>query len=299
MGYQDYKRNRHAELEQINAKLKEQTTASYEKDARYWQPVVDKAGNGLAVIRFLPAPDGEDLPFVRLFTHSFKGPGGWYIEKSLTTLGGKDPVGEANSKLWATEIDANREIARRRKRRLGFISNIEVLKHSARPEDEGKVFLFNYGKKIFDKINDKMNPAEELGVDGWNPFDLFDGANFILKIKKVGEFRNYDDSSFADRAPHHGGDDAKLEAVFAKLHSLQAEIAPGQFKSYDELEKKFLRVIGENTDGAGRGRERAEQRAERTERVEATKAEARDEVPFDADEAEDDPSAFFKKLAAR
>lgn len=296
MSFMDLKRNSASALTQLTEKLKEQNTSSFERDARYWQPVVSKEGNGLAIIRFLPQPAGEDLPFVRKFSHSFKGPGGWYIEKSLTTLGQKDPVGESNSKLWETEIEANREIARKRKRKLGFISNIQVLKHSARPEDEGKVFLFEYGKKIFDKINDKMNPPEELGedVEAWNPFDFWTGADFILKIKNVAGFRNYDDSQFKPQSALHGGDDAKLEEVYNKLYSLSAEIAPDKFKTYEELEKKFLRVIGENSVGDRRSRDREDERQTSREQIERLTQSSNSED----DESEgDDPADFFKKLA--
>lgn len=303
MSFLNLQRNRASELEKINAKLKEQNSGGFERDPNFWQPVVDKNGNGIAIIRFMPTPNNEDLPYVRKFSHSFKGPGGWYIEDSLTTIGQKDPVGEANSKLWDTEIEANQEIARKRKRKLGFIANILVVKHAARPEDEGKVFKYQFGKKIFDKLNDKMNPPEELGEAGWNPFDFWAGANFVLRIKKVGDFRNYDDSGFQDRTPLFGAADGedtadgKLAALYEKLHSLQAEVDPAKFKSYEELERKFLKVIGEN-----RTSEEPAPRARRQET--APTSTARDEEPpFDMNDSGDtggeseDPASFFKKLA--
>jgi hypothetical protein len=177
-------------LEELNKKLA--SVAGNEgrgSDDRFWTPTVDKAGNGYAIIRFLPAPGEEDVPFIRLFDHGFQGPGGWYIENSLTTIGKDDPVSEHNSKLWNSGIEANKEIARKQKRRLHFISNIYVVQDSGKPENEGKVFLFKYGKKIFDKLNETMNPqfADEEAV---NPFDLWAGANFKLKIRNVEGYRN-------------------------------------------------------------------------------------------------------------
>jgi hypothetical protein len=284
MSFLDLKRNSASALTQLTDKLKEQRTSSFERDARYWQPVVSKEGNGIAVIRFLPAPEGEDLPFVQKFSHSFKGPGGWYIENSRTTINEKDPVAESNSKLWETEVESNRDIARKRKRKLGFVGNILVLKHTARPEDEGKVFLYGFGKKIFDKLNDKMNPSEETGETPFNPFDFWNGADFILKIKNVATFRNYDDSQFKAQSPLFDGDDAKLEAIYKQLYSLKAEIAPDKFKSYEELEKKFLRVIGETGS-----------------RVEPRQQAARKEEPEVSEDGieEEDPASFFEKLANR
>lgn len=291
----DLKRNRQTAIEDIKRKLDEQSSAqsSFDKDPRYWQLVVDKSGNGLAIIRFLPTPADEDLPFVRKFSHSFKGPGGWYIEKSRTTLGEKDPVGEANSKLWETGDEEKRKIARNRKRRLGFISNILVLKHAARPEDEGKVFLYEYGKKIFDKINDKMMPPEELGDAPMNPFDFWDGADFILKIKKVSDFRNYDDSTFKAPSQLFGGDETELERIYGSLHSLTTEIAADKFKSYEELERKFLKVTGQDEAPARREKDRSDGKL--LEKAGAG-VDAEDEPETVGEDGAEDPQDFFARI---
>ena len=178
------------EVQKLNA-----PTQGSQEDNRLWKPEVDKAGNGYAIIRFLPAPDGEDKPYVRIWDHGFQGPGGWYIEKSLTTLGQKDPVSEYNSQLWNSGIEANKELVRKYKRRLSFISNIYVVKDPAHPENEGKVMLYKYGKKIWDKIELAMNPEFE-DEQKINPFDFWEGANFKLKIRNVEGYRNYDKSEF-------------------------------------------------------------------------------------------------------
>ena len=166
-----------------------------DRDEGYWRPELDKSGNGYAVIRFLPAPEGEELPWARIWNHGFQGPGGWYIENSLTTLGQKDPVSEYNSQLWNSGIEANKEIARKQKRRLNYTSNVYIIKDPANPQNEGQVKLYRYGKKIFDKINDLMNPEFE-DESPVNPFDLWEGANFKMKIRKVEGYSNYDKSEF-------------------------------------------------------------------------------------------------------
>ena len=182
-------------------------------DDRLWKPEVDKAGNGYAVIRFLPAPDGEDLPWAQVWSHAFQGPGGWYIENSLTTLGKKDPVSDLNRELWNSGIDADKETARKQKRKLNYYSNIYVVKDSANPENEGRVFLYRYGKKIFDKIMESMQPAFE-DEEPVNPFDLWKGADFKLKITNVAGYWNYDKSEF-DRPSTMGGfEDDRLEQIW-------------------------------------------------------------------------------------
>jgi hypothetical protein len=214
-------------------------------DNRFWKPEVDKAGNGYAIIRFLPTPgaDGDEgTPYVRIWDHGFQGPGGWYIEKSLTTLGQKDPVSEYNSQLWNSGIEANKELVRKYKRRLSFISNIYVVKDPAHPENEGKVMLFKYGKKIWDKIELAMNPEFEDEVK-INPFDFWDGANFKLKIRKVEGYRNYDKSEFEPKAPLMEDDD-ELENVWKQEHSLAAFVDPKEFKSYDELKTRLNKALG-------------------------------------------------------
>ena len=210
-------------------------------DDRLWKLEVDKGGNGYAVIRFLPAPDGEDLPFVKLYSHAFQGPGGWYIENSLTTLGQKDPVSEFNSQLWNNGTDAGKDTARKQKRKLTYISNIYVVKDPTNPQNEGKVFLYKFGKKIFDKITAAMQPEfeDEEAID---PFDFWAGANFKLKAKNVAGYRNYDSSEFAATGALLEDDDA-LEALWKKQYSLSEFTAADQFKSYDDLQKRLDQVL--------------------------------------------------------
>ena len=241
------KRSTGSNLDRLSKELGKlaNNTNQRESDDRFWQPEVDKAGNGYAVIRFLPAPKGEDLPWVRIWSHGFQGPGGWYIENSLTTLGQKDPVAEMNSKLWNSGNDKDKEVARKQKRRLSYIANIYVVKDPANPQNEGKVKLFKFGKKIFDKINELMTPQfeDEKAV---NPFDFWAGANFKLKIRNVEGYRNYDKSEF-DRSEPLSNDDSELERIWASQNALQAFVAPDQFKSYSELKARLDRVLGEPT----------------------------------------------------
>jgi hypothetical protein len=215
-------------------------------DDRFWSPDVDKAGNGYAVIRFLdtPAVDGEDgLPWVQVWNHGFQGPGGWYIENSLTTLGKADPVSEHNTVLWNSGIEANKEIARKQKRRLTYIANILVVSDAKRPENEGKVFLYKFGKKIFDKINEQLAPQfqDETPL---NPFDFWKGANFKVKIRQVEGYRNYDKSEFEGASALFEGDDAKIEKVWKNAYSLKEFLDAKNFKSYDELKAKLNKVLG-------------------------------------------------------
>ena len=215
-------------------------------DDRFWKPTVDKAGNGYAVLRFLPAPEGEDLPWVRYWDHGFKGPTGlWYIENSLTSIGQPDPVGEINSVLWNTGRDEDKAIARDRKRRLHYVSNVLVISDPSNPSNDGKVFLFKFGKKIFDKIMDVMQPQfqDEAPV---NPFDFWEGADFKLKIRNVEGYRNYDKSEFAAATALMDGDDEKLEGVYNRLNSLSEFLDPKNYKTYAELKAKLTRVLGEN-----------------------------------------------------
>lgn len=230
-------------IEQLNSNASNQDA----NEDNFWRPEVDKAGNGYAVIRFLPAPavDGDEgLPFTKIYTHGFQGPGGWYIENSLTSLNQKDPVSEYNSELWNSGIEANKEIARKQKRRLTYISNVLVIEDPKHPENNGQVKLFKYGKKIFDKITDAMNPPPEFGETPVNPFDLWKGANFKLKIRKVEGYQNYDKSEFDGPSALYDGDDAKLEALWQSEHSLKQFLDPKEFKSYDELKVRLTRVLG-------------------------------------------------------
>ena len=216
-------------------------------DERLWKPEVDKAGNGYAVIRFLPAPDGEDLPWAQVWSHAFQGPGGWYIENSLTTLGKKDPVSDLNRELWnaGAEGSPQRDQARKQKRKLNYYSNIYVVKDSANPSNEGRVFLYRFGKKIFDKIMESMQPAfeDETPV---NPFDFWKGADFKLKITRVAGFWNYDKSEFAEPSTLGGFNDKELEALWKEEHSLAAFTADDQFKSYEDLKFRLESTLKGN-----------------------------------------------------
>ena len=263
-------------------------------DDRLWKLEVDKTGNGYAVIRFLPAPDSEDLPFVKLYSHAFQGPGGWYIENSLTTVGQKDPVSEYNTTLWNNGTDAGKDAARKQKRKLTYISNIYVVKDPANPENEGKVFLYKYGKKIFDKLTAAMQPEfeDEEAID---PFDFWQGANFKLKAKNVAGFRNYDSSEFAAVSPLLDDDDA-LEALWKKENSLQEFVAADQFKSYDELKTRLGYVLGNKTasrpviDDEFSNEDSDRGSAEELVTAAVSKSPA-------VEEDDDDPLKYFAKLA--
>ena len=245
--FSKFKKNR-SSLEKLTKAIQDtvQPQENSKEDTRFWQPEVDKAGNGMAIIRFLDAPavDGDDgLPWVKLFNHGFQGPGGWYIENSLTTLGQKDPVSEYNSTLWNSGIEANKEIARKQKRRLVYIANVLIISDPKNPENEGQIKLYKFGKKIFDKINEAMNPQfeDEKAV---NPFDFWEGANFKLKIRNVEGYRNYDKSEFESPSALFDGDDAKIESIWKKSYSLKDLIDPKHFKSYDVLKAKLDKVLG-------------------------------------------------------
>ena len=224
----------------LGSENKEQNKSKYQDD-RFWKPELDKTGNGYAVIRFLPAVEGEDLPWQRVWSHAFQDVGGWYIENSLTTLGQKDPVSEENTRLWNTGLDSDKEIARKRKRKLSYYSNALVISDPKHPENEGKVFLFKFGKKIFDKITEAMQPAfeDEKPV---NPFDFWKGANFKLKIRKVDGYWNYDKSEFEAVSPV-AEDDEKIKSIWKQQHALKPFLDPSNFKTYDELKEKLNRTI--------------------------------------------------------
>ena len=265
--------------------------ASYVDD-RYWKLERDKSSNGYAIIRFLDSPANEDFPFVKIYSHGFKGKGGWYIENSLTTIGKQDPVSEANSELWNSGIDSNKQIARDRKRRLQYISNIYVVQDSAHPENEGKVFLFKYGKSIFDMIQAAGAPEfdDETPV---NVFNLFSGANFKLKARKADGFVKYDKSGFDEPSQWLESED-EMETLYNGLYSLNAEIAEDQFKSYDELTKKFNRTIGVTTSDTSSFTAESVSTPTRNA-VNATAASA-DDIPI-AGAEEDDTMSYFSKLA--
>ena len=263
-------------------------------DDRLWKLDVDKSGNGYAVIRFLPAPNGEDLPFVKLYSHAFQGPGGWYIENSLTTLGQKDPVSEFNTTLWNNGTDAGKDTARKQKRKLTYISNIYVVKDPANPENEGRVFLFKYGKKIFDKITAAMQPEfeDEEAID---PFDFWQGANFKLKAKNVAGYRNYDSSEFTAQSPVLEDDDA-LEALWKKENSLQDFVAPDQFKTYEVLRARLESVL--RTATANRVDEDLEDESEGRGTITPDVKEPVVTAPAASSDDDDDTLSYFAKLAA-
>ena len=262
-------------------------------DDRLWKLEVDKGGNGYAVIRFLPAPDGEDLPFVKLYSHAFQGPGGWYIENSLTTLGQKDPVSEFNSQLWNNGTDSGKDTARKQKRKLTYISNIYVVKDPANPENEGKTFLYKYGKKIFDKLTAAMQPEfeDEEAID---PFDFWQGANFKLKAKNVAGYRNYDSSEFAATSALLDDDDA-MEAIWKKEHSLAELVAADQFKSYDELKTRLSNVLG--TKQVRQDTETIEQEFEDVKASTPVVETVESVSKASASDDDDDAMSYFAKLA--
>ena len=239
--FKEMKKNRMANLESLSKQVEKLAEKPSYEDERIWKLERDKTGNGYAVIRFLPAPENEDVPWVRVWTHGIKGPGGWYIENSLTTLGKDDPVSKANTALWNSGIDSDKNIARDRRRKLNYYSNIYVVEDSLNSENEGKVFLFRYGKKIFEKITGVMNPEfqDETPI---NPFDLWEGANFKLKMRQVDGFPNYDKSEFTDVCPL-AEDEKKLEEVWKSQYSLSEIVDEKNFKSYAELESRFNTVI--------------------------------------------------------
>ena len=245
MSFKDMKRKSVGSISELTKKLESAEKKNSYQDDRFWKPTLDKASNGMAVFRFLPAPENEDMPWAKLYTHAFKVGGRWYIENSRTTIGEKDPVSEMNSELWNSGLESDKDIARDRKRKLSYISNILVLKDPGAPENEGKVFLYKYGVKIFNKIQEAMQPEFD-DEDPINPFDYWAGANFKLKVRKVGGYINYDKSEFESPSELLGGDDAKLEELWKTQHSLQAFVAPDQFKTYDELKKKLQDVVGED-----------------------------------------------------
>ena len=257
-------------------------------DDRFWKPDLDKSGNGYAVVRFLPQPSGEDLPWCKIWSHAFNGPGGWYIENSLTTLQKKDPVSEYNTELWNSGVEANKDVARKQKRILKYYSNVLVVSDPKHPENEGKVFLYRFGKKIFDKISEVMNPQFD-DESPMNPFDFWEGANFKLKVRKVDGFWNYDKSEFEAAAALLEGNDTQLEEVYGKLYSLKQFLTEENFKSYDELKEKFNRVVtGSSVTGT------VEKFTAKTKPVE-TAPVVEDTTPTASDD--DETLSYFAKLA--
>ena len=298
--FADLKRSRKTSLDKLieeSGKLSDSTSSNQNnfQDNRFWSPGVDKAGNGMAVIRFLPAAKSEDIPWVRIFTHGFKGPTGqWYIENSLTTLGKKDPVSEHNTKLWNSGVESNKDLARKQKRRLTYISNIYIIKDKTNPDNEGKVFLYRYGKKIFDMLNDVMNPQFE-DEDPINPFDFWEGANLKLKIRNVEGYRNYDKSEFENPSELVDSDDDKLQETWSKQHSLMEFLDSKNFKPYDELKTKLDRVLGVE----GVEQPQTVPFEEPTPQVEpkSQPTAAQEVIQSVEDGSDDEDLSFFQKLA--
>jgi len=270
-------------------------------DERLWKPEVDKTGNGYAVIRFLPSPEGEEIPWAKMYSHAFQGPGGWYIENSLTTTGGKDPVSEYNRELWNSGNEADKDVVRRQKRKLSYYANIYVVKDPTNPQNEGGVFLYKFGKKIFDKVMEAMQPEfeDETPI---NPFDFWQGANFKLKIVKKDGYWNYDKSEFDAPSPLLEDDDA-LEALWKKQYSLTAVTAADQFKTYDVLEKRLKYVLGQGRPAPRRLDEDLEDESEgrgsfkpdfKTRKAEEAVAAA---PVASASADEDDAYKYFQALA--
>ena len=291
MSFENLKRNSD-QLSKLLDAAQEGNGSSGEKksyaDERIWKPTVDKAGNGYAVIRFLPAAEGNELPWVKYWDHGFKGPTGlWFIERSLTSTGQQCPVSEMNGKLWNSGVESDKALARERKRRLHYVSNIYVVSDPSAPQNEGKVFLFQYGKKIFEKVMDLMQP-QFPGEDPVNPFDFWKGADFQLKIRNVEGYRNYDKSEFKSPEALKGGDETQLEAIYNTLYDLSEFTDPKNYKTYEELRTKLANVLGESVP-----RTTAD-----TVALDNTAAPVvGKEVSSSMDDDDDDTMSYFAKLA--
>lgn len=307
--FSSLKKTRSSSFDKLNSQLQKMTTpGAGSGDDGYWKLEVDKAGNGYAVIRFLPPPQDEDMPFVRMWDHGFQGPGGWYIENSLTTLGQDDPVSEYNSKLWNEDgSNAAKEQVRKQKRRLSFRANIYVVRDTANPQNEGKVFLYKFGKKIFDMLNDAMNPQYE-DESPINPFDFWEGADFKLKARNVEGYRNYDKSEFSSQAPLSDPDgnvlsDEQMEEVWNQQKSLKDIVDPKNFKSYDELKAKMFKVLA--LDGSSRAPTNTAEDDDAAEmdftpKFKERTAPAMEEAPSPSSttaDDDDDTLDFFRSLA--
>ena len=264
-------------------------------DERLWKPSVDKAGNGFAVIRFLPAHANAELPWTQVWSHAFQGPGGWYIENSLTTIGKNDPVGELNRTLWNSGRESDKDIARKQKRKLSYYANVYIVKDSANPENEGQVKLYKFGKKIFDKITAAMQPEFE-DEEPINPFDFWKGANFKLKIRKLDGYWNYDKSEFDKVSTLGDFDDAELEAIYKSEHSLTAFTDAKNFKTYEELEKRMNTVLSAKKKVSPIPDEDLEDESEGRGPIPSVSATVEPPAPR-VDEEEEDVMSYFSRLA--
>ena len=304
MSFENLKTNR-TDVSKLVSAVQEATGATTQKksyeDERFWKPSVDESGNGYAVIRFLPAAEGQELPWVRYFDHFFKGPTGqWYVEKSLTSIGQKDPLGELNSRLWNSGIEDDKETARKQKRRLHHVANVLVISDPANPANEGKVFLYDFGKKIMDKIMDIMQP-QFPGEEPVNPFDFWSGADFEMKIRNVAGYRNYDSSAFKPASALFNSDETKLETTYNSMYDTAEFVDPTNYKTYDELRERLAVVLGEAVgEGKTQKMEDLGKTAEvvepKTTETPVIKSSPEPQVEAAA-EADDDTLSYFAKLA--
>ena len=293
-------RNNFSKLAEELEKTSQPQSNSSSQDDRFWKPTIDKTGNSYAVIRFLPPCDGEELPWVRIFNHGFKGPGGWLIDNCPTTIGLPCPVCESNTELWGTGSQDNQNLARDRKRKLKHMSNIYVIKDPGNPDNEGKVFLYSYGKKIFDKLNDLMRPQfeDETPV---NPFDFWGGANFKLKYRTVDGYGNYDKSEF-DSPAALMEDDSKMESIYKQCHSLEEFVAPSAFKTYDQLKDRLDKVLGVTSPvGTAETRDMYEDNSSSQESMFTKPTFKESPTPelksVSNDDDDDDSISYFERLA--
>jgi hypothetical protein len=298
MSFATLKRNSGNAFEKLTQEIEKMSTTEGGTDDRFWKPEMDKAGNGYAVIRFLPPPEGEDVPWAKVWSHAFQGPGGWYIENSLTTLNKKDPVGELNRQLWNSGSEKDKEVARKQKRKLSYYSNIYVIKDPAHPENEGKVFLYKFGKKIFDKITEAMQPAfaDEKPI---NPFDFWTGADFKIKLRKVDGYWNYDKSEFADPGTLGNYDDDQLEAIYSKTYSLAQFTSDSNFKTFEELQKRLNDVLNSKPTQRIDRETYEDEESQVNENITsfATSATPSFSSRSTSDEDEDDTLSYFARLA--
>lgn len=298
MSFATLKRNSTSSFEKLTQEIEKMSTTESGTDDRFWKPEMDKSGNGYAVIRFLPPPEGEDVPWAKVWSHAFQGPGGWYIENSLTTLNKKDPVGELNRQLWNSGSEKDKEVARKQKRKLSYYTNIYVIKDPAHPENEGKVFLYKFGKKIFDKITEAMQPAfaDEKPI---NPFDFWTGADFKIKLRKVDGYWNYDKSEFSDPGTLGNFDDDRLEKIYSKTYSLAEFSSETNFKTYEELQKRLDAVL--NSKPVTRIDRETYEDEEETVNETVTSFASTSTPSFSSrssnDEDEDDTLSYFARLA--
>jgi hypothetical protein len=298
MSFADFKKRSQSSINELTKKIEETNKKESFKDDRFWRPELDKSSNGYAVIRFLPASEGEDLPWAKYYSHGFQGKGGWFIENCPTTLGQKCPVCESNSELWNSGIEKDKDIARNRKRRLHYVSNIMVITDPANPQNEGKVFLYKFGKKIFDKINESMNPEFD-DEEAINPFDFWAGANFKLKVRKVAGYINYDKSEFESTSVLLEGTDEWLEDLWGTQYKLAEFTDTKNFKSYDELKTRRDATLGADIRQTTSDKSTtAETISESDGAAEAEKAFGGDtQTPKQETEEGTDALSYFEKLA--